>query len=204
MHVCQDVLCGSGPPERFGRGIALGDRCGTRSHELRETAKAPATNLFGRQVSTDAFEQVEPRTTGRGERPLDARVPRQPPLDRGGCRRRVRVGEPRQGLALGDRMINQTTEPQPFLRPRARQAGGEEGALRDMQGGKERGGAWRVYSCVRVPQRPGVSGKPGGVRSRAWIWLFSSTPRTTACSGGCRYRPSTSSRVSWTCGSRLR
>ena len=140
MHVCQDVLCGCGPPERFGRGIALGDRCGTRSHELRDTAKAPATNLFGRQVSTDAFDQVEPRTTGRGERPLDARVPRHPPLDRGGGRRRVRVGEPRQGLALGDRMINQTTEPQPFLRPRARQAGGEEGARRDMQGGKERGG----------------------------------------------------------------
>jgi hypothetical protein len=31
-----------------------------------------------------------------------------------------------------------------------------------------------------VPARPGFIGKPGWVRSSAWIWLFSSTERTTA------------------------
>ena len=34
------------------------------------------------------------------------------------------------------------------------------------------------------PARPGFIGRPGWVRSRAWIWLFSSTERTTAWAGG--------------------
>jgi hypothetical protein len=33
--------------------------------------------------------------------------------------------------------------------------------------------------CVIVPARPGFIGSPGWVRSRAWIWLFSSTERTS-------------------------
>src|ERR1700687_4953461 len=37
-----------------------------------------------------------------------------------------------------------------------------------------------------VPQRPGLSGRPGCVRSSAWIWLFSSIDSTTACARGSR------------------
>jgi hypothetical protein len=40
-----------------------------------------------------------------------------------------------------------------------------------------------LYSCVIVPARPGFIGTPGWVRSRAWIWLFSSTERATAWGG---------------------
>lgn len=36
-------------------------------------------------------------------------------------------------------------------------------------------------SWVMVPARPFFIGKPGCVRSSAWIWLFSSTDRTMAC-----------------------
>src|ERR1035438_3027382 len=43
-----------------------------------------------------------------------------------------------------------------------------------------------------VPQRPFLIGKPGWLRSSAWIWLFSSTQSTIACCGGFRYRPTTS------------
>ena len=34
------------------------------------------------------------------------------------------------------------------------------------------------------PVRPFFIGRPGWVRSSAWIWLFSSTDSTTACAGG--------------------
>ena len=34
--------------------------------------------------------------------------------------------------------------------------------------------------------QPGLSGRPGCVRSKAWIWLFSSTDSTTAWRGGAR------------------
>src|SRR5437879_9167866 len=53
-----------------------------------------------------------------------------------------------------------------------------------------------------VPQRPFVIGSPGWVRSSAWIWLFSSTQSTIACSGGFRYRPTTSVIFSRNFGSR--
>src|SRR6266542_3160326 len=43
-----------------------------------------------------------------------------------------------------------------------------------------------------VPARPFFIGSDGLVRSRAWIWLFSSTHSTTALSGGFRYSPTTS------------
>src|SRR5215217_8578524 len=35
-------------------------------------------------------------------------------------------------------------------------------------------------------------GRPGWVRSSAWIWLFSSIDSTTAWAGGSTYRPTTS------------
>ena len=48
---------------------------------------------------------------------------------------------------------------------------------------------WRVSSCVRRSGCPGRIGSSGCVRSRAWIWDFSSTHSTNARSGGSRYRP---------------
>ena len=148
------------------------------SETLRKT---PATNLFGRQVAKDTFYQIEPRTAGRDEMHLDARVACQPPLDHGVLVRGVVVGDQMQGLALGDLAIKQTQERQPFLVPMPRQAGGEDGALRDIEGGEERGGPMALVVVCHRAHRPFFMGKPGWVRSSAWIWLFSSTLRTTAC-----------------------
>ena len=110
-------------------------------NQLRDTAEHAATNLFGRQVTKDAFDQIEPRTTGRGEVHVHTRVARQPPLNHGVFVRGVIVGDQMQGLALGNLPDQSDEEPQPFLVPMPRQAGGEEGALRDIEGGEERGGA---------------------------------------------------------------
>ena len=43
-----------------------------------------------------------------------------------------------------------------------------------------------------VPARLFFRGRPGWVRSKAWIWDFSSTLRTTAWAGGSTYRPTMS------------
>src|SRR4029434_2117198 len=37
--------------------------------------------------------------------------------------------------------------------------------------------------------RPAFNGSAGWVRSSAWVWLFSSTDKTRACSGGFIYSP---------------
>ena len=131
--------------------ITLGDVRVNRRNQLRDAAEHTATNLFGRQVAKDAFHQIEPRTTRRGEVHVDARVAREPPLNRGVFVRGVVVGDQMQGLALGDLAINQTKERQPFLVPMPRQTGGEDGALRDIEGGEERGGA---MALVIVGHRP--------------------------------------------------
>ena len=43
-----------------------------------------------------------------------------------------------------------------------------------------------VEGLLKDAPRPFFIGKPGWVRSRACIWLFSSTDNTNACSGGFR------------------
>src|ERR1700732_503794 len=52
-----------------------------------------------------------------------------------------------------------------------------------------------------VPARPFFIGSPGWVRSSAWIWLFSSTERTMAWSGGLTYSPTISLSLAANCGS---
>ena len=145
-------------------GIALGDVRVNRRNQLRDTAKDSATNLFGRQVSKDAFHQVEPRTASGREMHVDARVARQPPLDRGMFVRGIVIGNQMQGLALGDLAINQTKECQPFLVTMAWQARGDDRALRDMQGGKEGGGAMPL---VIVRHRAAAPRLQGQARLRA-------------------------------------
>ena len=51
---------------------------------------------------------------------------------------------------------------------------------------REQGGRAVAQSWVMVPARPFFMGRPGWLRSSAWIWLFSSTEKTTALSGGSR------------------
>jgi hypothetical protein len=48
---------------------------------------------------------------------------------------------------------------------------------------------------------PGRKRRAGWVRSRAWIWDFSSTHTTTARSGGSGYNPTTSRTLASSCGS---
>jgi len=152
-------------------GIAVGDLCVNGCNQLRDTAKHLATNLFGRQVAKDTFNQLEPRSTGQGEVHVNTRVARQPRLNRGVFVHGVIVGDQMDGLALGDLAINQTKEPQPFLVPMARQVEMREPSA-TLRAAKSVVVPWRLSSWVSVPQRSFFLGKPGWVQSTDWIWLF--------------------------------
>jgi hypothetical protein len=54
----------------------------------------------------------------------------------------------------------------------------------DVEGGEQRGGAVPTVVVGAALGKSGAMGRMGWVRSRAWIWLFSSTQRTMARSGG--------------------
>ena len=59
-------------------------------------------------------------------------------------------------------------------------AASDDLALKHIEGGKQGCGAVALVIVGIVAQRPFFIGSPGWVRSRAWIWLFSSMLRTTA------------------------
>jgi hypothetical protein len=64
-------------------------------------------------------------------------VASQPALDRGVFVCGIVVGDQMQGLALWGLAVNQEQERQSFLMPMAREAHGDDRALRDMQGDKK-------------------------------------------------------------------
>src|SRR3982074_2574111 len=69
-----------------------------------------------------------------------------------------------------------------LLVPVALHVAADDGAVEHIEGGKQRRCA---MAFVVVGHRPTFFiGRPGWVRSSAWIWLFSSTERTTAWAGG--------------------
>jgi glyoxylate carboligase len=84
-------------------------------------------------------------------------------------------------------LANATTNCGPMIQI----AGSSDRAIVDLQQGDR----------VARSGVPGSIGKIGAVRSRAWIWDFSSTQSTTARSGGLRYTPTTSLTLATTCGS---
>jgi hypothetical protein len=59
-------------------------------------------------------------------------------------------------------------------------------AIEDIESGEQRGRAMTrvIVGDGAGPAPPRFIGRPGWVRSRAWIWLFSSTDKTMAWSGG--------------------
>jgi len=68
--------------------------------------------------------------------------------------------------------------------PVALHATADDLAVQHVEGGEQRGRAVALVVVRLVPARPRFMGKPGCVRSSAWIWDFSSIDRTTAWAGG--------------------
>ena len=76
--------------------------------------------------------------------------------------------------------------------PMARETFADDLSRGDVEGREERGRAVALVVVAAPLRLPGRIGKRGWERSRAWIWLFSSTQRTRARSGGAKYRPTMS------------
>ena len=83
-------------------------------------------------------------------------------------------------LAGGDVGFDRIEEANELLMAVALHAATDDLAFQDVERGKQSGGAMPLV----VAQRPFFIGKPGWVRSSAWICDFSSTDNTTACAGG--------------------
>ena len=82
--------------------------------------------------------------------------------------------------------LDVTQEGEELLMAMAGFALGDDRAVKHVEGGEQRGCAVALVVVGDAFDVAEPHGKHGWVRSRAWIWLFSSTQSTTALSGGSR------------------
>jgi len=79
-------------------------------------------------------------------------------------------------LAGWDVALDHVQEAKELLVPMALHVAPNHGAVEHVESSEQ----GRRESWVIVPDRPLFIGRPGWVRSRAWIWLFSSIDSTIA------------------------
>ena len=182
----EDRLGADGPFEGFRILISVLDPGFDGGLELFDIVEDPSPDALSGDFGEQPLDEVEPGTGGRGEVQREAFVPRQPALHGRGLVGGVVVDDQMQIEIGGSLAVDLFEEVQELLGPMAGQAFADDRASRDIESRKERRGAVALVSWVMVPARPFFKGKPGCVRSSAWIWLFSSTESTSAFSGGSR------------------
>ena len=87
-------------------------------------------------------------------------------------------------LSLRDGGLDGVEEADELLMAMAWHVAADDRAVEHVERGEQRGGAVAHVVVGHGAGRPFFIGRPGCVRSSAWIWLFSSTESTTACAGG--------------------
>jgi len=93
----------------------MGDVVLDSGDQFWNAGKNAATNPVLCDVAKEAFDHVEPRSTGRSEVHVDALIPRQPCLHRGVLVRGVVVSDHVNLLVFGSASCNQTQKRSPVL-----------------------------------------------------------------------------------------
>ena len=110
-------------------------------NQFRHAPEYASADPFGGQFAEEAFDQIEPRTARGRAMHVEPRMPLEPPLHRGVLVGRIIVDDEMQGLVLGCLVINHPKEFQPLRVAMAREARGDDFPFRDIQCGKQGGGA---------------------------------------------------------------
>ena len=87
-------------------------------------------------------------------------------------------------LAGRDLGLDGVEEADELLMAVALHVAADDRAVEHVEGGEQGGGAVPLVVVGHGAGRPFFIGRPGWVRSSAWIWLFSSTESTMAWAGG--------------------
>ena len=110
-------------------------------HQLRHAGKHAPTQSIGRDVAKEPLDHVQPRGRGRREVHVKSRVFCQPRLHLGVLVRGVVVGDQMQRLVLWGLAINLAQELQPLHVGVTLLALANDLAVKDVECGKQRGGA---------------------------------------------------------------
>src|SRR4051812_25246730 len=141
------------------------------SRRLASLAKNPSTAL-------------SQRTRGRCEVEGKARVPVQPLTHLWMLVGSVVVEDHVHTFFGRHLRVNGVQEADELLMTMALHTSANDLAFEDIESSEQRRCAMALVAWVIVPARPFFIGRPGWVRSSAWICDFSSTERTMAWAGG--------------------
>lgn len=155
--------------------------------EFSGAAVRTATDLPDGDLCKPPFHRVDPGSGRWGEVELEAGMTRKPVLH-GRCLGGAVIVHDDVDRKLGwDTHVQVRQELQEFGGAMPTMQLTDDFSGSHVQRGKQRRRAVTQIVMGRRSGSPGVIGRIGWVRSRAWIWLFSSTHNTTALTGGFRY-----------------
>ena len=158
LDLAQDRRRRSGPDERPWVFVVFPHVRANRGDEGRDTAEGAAADAFARDLSEEAFDEVQPRGSRRGEVEVKPWVLAHPRLHGRVRVRAVVVEDEMDVLLAGGLAIDLVQEGEELGMRMAGVAGVDHVALQDIEGGKQRR---RPVPCV-VMRLPGRQPRPQG------------------------------------------
>src|SRR6202040_2088051 len=132
-----------------------------------------AADAFSGDLGKEALDHVEPRAGRRREVQMKARMPLEPALYRGGLVGGIIIDDQMQ-VEIGQRpLVDGLEKAEELAMPVAGHAFADDGAVEHVERREQGRGAVALVVMRHRPAAAFFIGRPGWVRSRAWIWLFS-------------------------------
>src|SRR4051812_19944799 len=166
LQLRDNILGRGGPDERLGFGVVLGEVAVDGGLKLDQQTEHAALEPTPGEPGEEGLDRVEPGGRGRGVVEGPAGMALKPGADLGVLVAAVTVEDHLDQLAGGHRRLDRAQEADELPVAVPGPAAAEHGAVQDIEGGEQRGGAWRTWSWVVAPALPGLGGRSGPWRPR--------------------------------------
>ena len=150
----EDALWVSGPDEWFGIDIGLGDEAIDGGLEIKDGSEHAALEATAGELGEEAFDRIEPGSGGWGEVECPARMSGQPFLHLRMLVGRIVVDDGVDRFPCRNLLLDRVEEADELLMAMALHVAADDGAIEDVEGGEQRGGA---VTFVIVGHRAGTA-----------------------------------------------
>ena len=138
----------------LGLSVCLGDEAVDGDLEINDGSEDAALEASARELGEEAFDRIEPGRRGRGEVERPARMLRQPLAHLGMLVGGIVVDDGVDHFSHRNLRLDRVEEADELLVAMALHVAADDGAVEDVEGGEQRGGA---VTFVVVRHRPGAA-----------------------------------------------
>src|SRR6202048_4645430 len=150
----EDAFWVGGPDEGFGIGVCLSDKAVDSYLQVNDGSEHAALEATARELGEEAFDRIEPGCGGRGEVERPAGMPGQPLAHLRMLVGRIVVDDGVDHFSHRDLFLDRVEEADELLMAMALHVAAYDGAVEDVEGREQRGGA---VTFVVVRHRPGTA-----------------------------------------------